>query len=475
MSDIILTQSQQRAYDKIKQFVEHPHSRVFILKGYAGTGKTTLMKTVIEELNKANKPYKLLASTGRAAKILSNKTGTQASTVHSEIYQFGDLNQDLDKLTKEREQSEVDKTGQLLLNFNLSFAEQTDGTQCVYIVDESSMISDKEDKNATQAIFGSGRLLRDLLDYDNNGKFIFVGDYCQLPPITQKISPALSADYFNTAFHIAANEAELTDIVRQAEGNDIVLSAQRVRKMYFNPQPWKWAKFPFKGFKNVHILNSQTEMYSKYIQEIKTNGYNYSTILCYSNRQCNSLTSIIRPALGINDSRIAVHDLLLITQNNYISGLMNGDLVEIVEIGKRTMRANLTFIDVTVKELFSKKTYSQFLIEEILYGNQTNLAQSDQKELLIDFYYRMKDKGIKQDSNAFKNNMLTDPYLNAIRAVYGYALTCHKAQGGEWQHVYLDIPRNLPSIEKPYVYQWIYTAITRASQELYVVDDFWVI
>jgi hypothetical protein len=154
---------------------------------------------------------------------------------------------------------------------------------------------------------------------------------------------------------------------------------------------------------------------------------------------------------------------------------MNGDLVEVVEIGKRTMRAKLTFIDVTVKELFSKKTYSQFLIEEIMYGNQTNLAQSDQKELLIDFYYRMKDKGIKQDSNAFKNNMLTDPYLNAIRAVYGYALTCHKAQGGEWQHVYLDIPRNLPSIEKPYVYQWIYTAITRASQELYVVDDFWVI
>ncbi len=470
--NITLTPSQQRAFDKILGFVNREYSKVFILKGYAGTGKTTLMKVLVEELEKQGKNFELLASTGRAAKILSNKTGHATSTVHGAIYTFNDLNQDLESLTRERETTEVDKTGQLLLNFGLNSVDSADSK--IHIIDEASMISDKEDRNATQAMFGSGRLLNDLLNYDKNGKFIFVGDFCQLPPVIQSISPALSAEYFNNIFHIIADEAELTDIVRQAEGNDIVLSAHRVRKMYFSPQPWKWAKFPFKGYNNIHVLRSQTELYSRYIQEIKQNGYNTATLLCLSNRQCNELTTIIRPSLGISSQSIAINDLLLITQNNYISGLMNGDLVTVQEVGKKEMRAGLTFIKVSVKELFTQKVYSQFLIEEILYGNQINLSQPQQKELLIDFYFRMRDKGIKQKSKMFKDMMMTDPYLNAIRAVYGYALTCHKSQGGEWEHVYLDIPRNLPVMDKPYVYQWMYTAITRTSAELYVVDDFWV-
>lgn len=115
------------------------------------------------------------------------------------------------------------------------------------------------------------------------------------------------------------------------------------------------------------------------------------------------------------------------------------------------------------------------MIADVLYGNLTNISQSQQRELYIEYFYRMKAKGIKQKSKSFRDNMMTDPYLNALRAVFGYALTCHKAQGGEWGHVYLSIPRNVPALEKPYVYQWVYTAMTRARKGLYIVDDFWVI
>ena len=306
------------------------------------------------------------------------------------------------------------------------------------------------------------------------GKFVFVGDICQLPPVTQKISPALSSEYFLNAFDCKVDETELTDVVRQSKDNDIVVSAQKVRKLYYNPQPNKWAKFPFKGYKNIHLLNSQMELVSQYIDDVKTNGYNEATLIGYSNRQCNVLTRLIRPSLGLSSPTLSIGDLLLISQNNYISGLMNGDQVVVEDVSIQERRAGLTFVKVTVKELFTGKSYTQFIISEILYNNQTNLTQPQQKELLIDFYYRMRDKGIRQQSGQFNEMMMKDPYLNAIRAIYGYALTCHKAQGGEWNRVYLDIPRNLPSVEKPYVYQWVYTAMTRAKIEIFTVNDFWV-
>ena len=157
-----------------------------------------------------------------------------------------------------------------------------------------------------------------------------------------------------------------------------------------------------------------------------------------------------------------------------VSGLLNGDIVIVEETMYREHRGGLTFLQVKVRELVSQRTYNQFLIEEILYHNKTNLTAEQQKELYIDFFIRMKSKKIKQNSKLFEEEMRCDPYLNALRAVFGYALTCHKSQGGEWEHVYLDIPRNLPQIDKPYVYQWMYTAMTRASIELYIVDDFWI-
>lgn len=458
------------------RFVEFTNGRgkIFILKGYAGTGKTTMVKEMIKLLKEKNEKYRLLASTGRAAKILHDKTGEETSTVHSCIYKYSDFNQDLDKVVDERERNKgVDSTGQLLLNFTLSVLEDNNITT-YYIIDEASMISDDEDKAAYQAAFGSGRLLYDLLEHDPNGKYIFIGDVCQLPPISQKESPALSVDYFRRTFGQDAVEVTLTEIKRQETGNDIVVAAQKLRRLYEHPQTWVWAKFPMKGFQNIHLLYSQAELVQKYIDRVRKYGYTDSTLICFSNKLCDTLTRIIRPALGFTSPQLQKGDLLLVTQNNYISGLMNGDQVVVDSVQVKEKRAGLTFLEISFHEVLTGKEYSQLMIADILYANQTNLSSAQQKELFVEFFIRMKKKGIKQKSEMFNKMMMCDPYLNALRAVFGFALTCHKVQGGEWDNVFLDIPRSFPRREKPYVYQWVYTAMTRARKELYSVNDFYI-
>ena len=342
---IKLTGHQQCAFDKMVEFVNSPNRRVFILRGYAGTGKTTMMRLFIKYLGETDVSYRLLASTGRAAKILNNATGCDATTVHGLIYKFKDINENIEEVVKKRETSGMDSTGQLFLKFDLSPVKVNKEKIC-YIVDEASMVSDNVEKQSSQAVFGTGKLLSDLLTYDPNGKFIFVGDSCQLPPVNQKISPALNVDYFKQAHGIDANETELTEVLRQANGNDIVHSAKKMRQLYYNPQPWKWAKFPMKGYNNIKILPNQARLMELYVRDVKENGFNEATMLCYSNSQSNTLTNIIRPQFGKLGTTLQVGDLLLVTQNNLISGLLNGDLVVVNEISGSTMRAGLTFLKV---------------------------------------------------------------------------------------------------------------------------------
>lgn len=363
------------------------NGKVFILKGYAGTGKTTLVKEMIKQLHDMDINYRLLASTGRAAKVLSDKTEEKTSTVHSCIYKYDDFNQDIEKVADEREKTGVDSSGQLLLNFGLQVLKTESIT--VYFVDEASMVSDREEKLPMQAVFGSGRLLNDLLAHDSKGKFVFIGDSCQLPPVHQHFSPALSADYFKTVFHETPVEVSLSSIKRQTAGNDIVLAASKMRSLYEHPQSWKWAKFPMRGYKDIHMKYSQAEIVQMYISRIRQYGYNDSTYICLSNKQCDIITRIIRPALGLTSPQLQKGDLLLVTQNNYITGMMNGDQVEVDSVQIKEKRAGLTFLEVSYHEILSGKEYSQLLIADILYANQTNLSSQQQKELFIDFYYRM--------------------------------------------------------------------------------------
>lgn len=468
-----LTIDQERVFKSLLSFVEDDAKRVFILCGYAGTGKTTMMKALISELNKRELPYSLHASTGRAAKILSNASGDTATTVHSLLYRFSDFNHDLEEFEKESIKKEAN--GQLLLQFETSIAKRNDTDQYkYYIIDEASMVSDMEDKNPSQAMFGSGKLLRDLLKFDTKGKFIFVGDIAQLPPVKSNFSPALSPEYLCEHYSEKCYFEELTQIVRQSGDNDIVKVANKIRHLYANPPQVKWGKFPMRNCSNIRLVNSQIELINRYVEDIKTNGFNHCTMISRSNNLCNQITKTIRPALGINSLNLTVGDLLMVTQNNLLSGLMNGDMIKVTQVGSRSKQAGLTFLEVEVEELFSGKRYSQLLIEDILYGQQTNLMQSQQQQLFMDYFYRMRDKGIKQKSKIFRDGMFSDEHLNALRAVFGYVLTCHKAQGGEWENVYIDIPRNLSFNPSAETYQWLYTAITRTRSKLFAVDDFYI-
>ena len=484
LAEIELTTSQKNVLNQILDFVNNSKDRIFILKGYAGTGKTTLMRFLIQELEESHKDYRLLASTGRAAKVLanlSNRNGS-TSTIHSMVYSFNGLSKEYD----EKEEPVVDKNGQLFLVFEPSKLNETDVPETIYIIDEASMVSDVITKNVTQAKFGEGRLLKELLDYDERpgSKFIFVGDPCQLPPIEEYYSPALMKDYFQQTFRMNAQEAQLTEIMRQKGTSGIIDASKQIRGLY-NQAPNDvsgygsqrlWGFLPFRKYRDIQLHSNLESMTDDYVDKVKTFGLNSAVCICRSNSACSKLSAIIREKLGFSFGRIQVGDLLMVIQNNMPTGLMNGDMVTIEELGPTTQsRSGLTFRQVTVKELFTQNTYKSLMIEEIVNQSRLNLDSAQQQALFIDFIIRMREKGITQkDSNAFYYAMMHDSYLNALRCVYGYAITCHKSQGGEWEDVYVHVPRNITLNPTKETYQWIYTSMTRAKKTLHMVDDFFI-
>lgn len=479
---IELTKGQKEIFNLVKDFANDKAQKVFILKGYAGTGKTTLVKHIVEYFVGKKIQFQLLATTGRAATILTDITQQPARTIHSQIYRFKDLNQDVDAVIQKIDSTGVDSSGQLYLNFELKPLDLGFRSSTIYIVDESSMLSDVSPKEVTQAVFGSGRLLSDLMAYDPNGKFIFVGDACQLPPIEQTFSPALSTVYFNQTLDVLANSRELTEIMRQKGDNDIINASIQIRQLYAEalevvPKQERtvWGRLPFRNYDDIVIHEEFNGFLNEYISYIKQYGYDYSTLICESNKKTREISLNIRQKLGFSGS-VQVGDLLLVTQNNSLSGLINGDFLVVKSVSPHVVRrAQLTFRQVELEDLSSKALYSQLLIEEVLNNNTPNLDKLQQKYLTIDFVRRMKDRGLKQGDDEFVERMLDDPYYNALRCVYGYAITCHKSQGGEWPHVFVDLGKGrIMANPTKSSYQWIYTAMTRAKMQLHLVDGFYI-
>ena len=483
-ANIQLTVSQENVLRQILDFVDTSKDRVFILKGYAGTGKTTLVKFLIKALSEKGKHYRLLASTGRAAKVLANLSDSfgQTSTIHSMIYSFNGFNKEFE----EKEEPVVEKDGQLFLVFEPSQLNENETPETVYIIDEASMVSDVATQDITQAKFGDGRLLKELLDYDSrsDSKYIFVGDPCQLPPIEEYYSPALMKDYFTEQFGLTAQEAQLTEIMRQDGVCGIVEASKQIRRLYNNaPETSQlygsqklWGFLPFRQYKDIVLHPDLETMINDYVAKVKSSGLNSAVCICRSNKACSQLSEMIRQKLGFAGSRIQQGDLLMVIQNNFSTGLMNGDMVEVEEISSQTtIRAQLTFRQIKVRELFTNKTYTTLLMEEIAYQGRLNLDNRQQQSLFIDFIIRMREKGITQkQERAFYDAMRNDPYLNALRCVFGYAITCHKSQGGEWDEVYVHVPRNITLNPTKETYQWIYTSMTRARKTLHMMNDFYI-
>lgn len=499
LKDIKLTESQQSVLDKIKAFIDSK-DRIFILKGYAGTGKTTLMSFLVQYLNEKKKLYELLTPTGRAAKILSNYTKSKAGTIHSLIYSYKSFNRDVENIDDIFEPQT--KVKQLTLQFEPltrlqqhaieNNNEKMEGK--IYIIDEASMVSDFASKKVVQAQFGSGRLLSELLFYDTlpDSKFIFVGDPCQLPPVEAVFSPALDKNYIQNNFNYSVQEAQLTQIMRQQNDNTIIQAATSIRKLWDNAPiddleygkyNKVWGKIPIRKYKDVHLVPNIENMKQEYMQDIKKYGYNNSIFVCRSNRDSKDISQQIRQQLGFKKT-VEAGDILMVVQNQYTTGLMNGDMVEVIGVKDKPTytpyneyHTYLAFREITVRELFTKKEYTTLLIEETLTSATNNLNSDQQTSLFIDFITRMKEKGVteKKKRKEFQDYLHTDSYLNALRCSYGYAVTCHKAQGGEWNNVYVHVgARNLTLNPTKSVYQWLYTALTRAKEQVFLVDDFYI-
>ncbi len=477
-TEIKLTDDQKRVMTRMLDFLKS-EDKVFILKGYAGTGKTTLLRFLIKELDKLDRSYRLIAPTGRAAKVMANisESAGGASTIHSMIYSFSGL----DEEKVPHDTPAMDATGQLLLNFEPVKVSQD--YNMVYIIDESSMIADIEAKDPTQAKFGSGKLLTELMEYDNTpgSKYIFVGDPCQLPPVEQYFSPALMPDYFRQHFGLGVQEEQLTQIMRQDDDNDIVTASKRIRTLWSKAPESKeeygarklWGKLPFRNHSNIQFHSNKDQMVDHYVRGIKEEGLNHGVLICRSNKACNELSATVRERLGLNISYIQAGDLLMVSQNNLLTGLVNGDLVVVNRVTDQTTTlAGLRFRYIKVTDLANSNVYSSWIIEDILFQAQPNLDKMQQTALFTDFIVRMRKQNIQEKSDEFYDKMMHDPYLNALRCNYGYAVTCNKAQGGEWDEVYIDMPRSITLNPAKPDYQWVYTAMTRARQTLHLVDDF---
>ena len=463
-----LNAEQKIAFKAIQKFIEHPAADTFVLKGYAGTGKTFLMQYLANWLSENEHNFCMLASTGRAAAVLRGKTGFEARTVHGELYLFSKVDGADEDLPLD---APIDRYGQMTLEFYLR---QPDEGKQVYIVDEASMLSSELTSDLSFARFGSGYLLTDFFHAVGSNKIIFVGDPCQLPPVGQLLSPALDMEWLKQEQRTAITMS-LEKIERTNADNDILVLANTIRNMSLQTSWEKYPKLPASNLNNVIIHASDPVLFRNYFERYKEAGTNRAIAIARSNRKVQQINRAFRRDLyGGLDKPLQAGDILLVVHNNYTVPLANGDFVEVVKLGEARMQSNLQFQSVRVKALLSETEYELLLSLDILYGSFGNFTREQSKSLMVDFNRRMKKKNIQANSEKYKTAMMEDDFLNCLRCTYGYAVTCHKAQGGEWENVYLFLDKSMYGMERPELCRWWYTAVTRAKQELHLSSGWWL-
>ncbi len=459
---MVLTKQQQQVLDKVKAFLDSDVS-VFILKGYAGTGKTTMIREIIDELRKRSKMPLLMAPTGRAARVLETKNLWQASTIHRCIYQLDTIE------TKE---------GSDDIRFIFPLKDQEgEAKDHVCIVDESSMIGTREVQNELFE-FGTGSLLNDLLTFvapNRGGKIIFVGDPMQLPPVGDNVSNALDEKYFES-IGLKVMMTELTDVVRQGAGSAILSNAMKVRALIDSQQR---NNLVFDRKEDEVIDMEGYKMPSQLLELYPKPEIGQSVIITFSNRQARDYNYAVRELLYPEQKQIVVGDILQAVSNNYNLDVMNGDFVKIVaingyteyqsapvyiNIGGQRIRNTITlaFRNVWIR-LDNDEERICKIIESMLDDADANLTFSQIQALYINFCMRYPQ--LKRGSQQFNEYLKNDPYFNALRVKYGYAITGHKSQGGEWNTVFVDYTGRTGLNTD--CLRWTYTVTTRASHTLY--------
>lgn len=463
-----LNGDQQAAFKAIQKFIEHPAADTFVLKGYAGTGKTFLMQYLAKWLDEKKYKFSLLASTGRAAAVLRGKTGFTTSTVHSELYRFTKLDGVDNDLP---EDAPIDQYGQLTMLFSLR---NPDDEKRIYIVDESSMLSSDSPDDPMPLIFGSGRLLNDFFSLIGSNKIIFVGDPGQLPPVHHIFSPALQTDWLaaqsRNPVSITLNKIERTD-----PDNDILLLAASVRNYISAEYLPSYPKLRASRMNCVNIHAGEEELLQEYVHKFQDVGAEGTIAIARSNRMVRIINDAVRTKLfGKGNLLVEQNDVLLVVQNNYSVPLANGDFISVLALGETTVHAGLHFQKARIKAMLSNTEHEILISLDILYGNETNFTRTQNKMLMVDFDRRMRRKGIMANTDAYKEAMMKDQYLNCLRVKFGYAVTCHKAQGGEWDDVYLFLEKSMYAMARQELFRWWYTAITRARKRLHLANNWWI-
>lgn len=462
---ITLTPSQQTVFNQIKTFVQSD-ANVFILRGYAGTGKTTMIQTVVDEISK-NTSVVLMAPTGRAARVLASKTNHKASTIHRAIYGRVAI-----------QAKACDDIADLEFKYVFPIADSD--SKIVAIIDEASMLCSRTIQQELFQ-FGTDNLMDDLLTYVRpsfGGKLIFVGDPAQLPPVGDSESNALRREFFEGK-GLKVMEADLTEVLRQSGESVILKNAMQIRNLLDND---KRNKLVFEEKPNEVEVLEKGKLLEHYLNDRKESNRNNSVVICFTNQSAYNYNKEIRESLYNSENPpLRVGDVLMVVQNNYTLDRMNGEFVTVLEIGESTRQSapvyvqkggrrerqiiTLDFIQIKITDGNGVPT-SCLLLLDLLNNGNASLTIDQQRALYINF--RMRYKDLKPGTEEFGNALQSDAYYNCLRAKYGYAVTGHKCQGGEWGKVYVDYYGRTGLSND--CLRWAYTATTRAQQTLYVAN-----
>ena len=422
----------------------------YILRGYAGTGKTTLVTTLVNTLPELGMGYVLMAPTGRAAKVMASYTGCYASTIHKKIYQVASLPDG--SLRMVRAQNKHEDT--------------------LFIVDEASMIGDERD-------FGSKSLLDDLMDYVFSGlrcRLLLIGDTAQLPPVGSEESPALDIEFLRNAFPLTIATYELTEVKRQALQSGILSNATHLRELLLDNR----MQYPPPLF-DLHFDDTQT-VDPQTFEELLYRAFDAeqrheSVIVCKSNKRANLFNQAIRSRILNIEGEIATGDMLMVVKNNYywadgnqqISFIANGDMAEIRKISRYEELYGFRFAEVTLHfpDYPDAPDMDVKILLDTLNSNSASLTEEEGTRLRQSVEADYMD--IPNRRERYKE-MKRNPWFNALQVKFAYALTCHKTQGGQWRRVFVDSAFNLKDDLEKEDLRWLYTAVTRAQEMLYFVN-----
>lgn len=453
------TLKQDIVLQQLSEFIFSKNSNgLYVLKGYAGTGKTTIIGTIVTNLWKAKKRAVLMAPTGRATKVIANYSGKEAFTIHKKIY-----------FPKKERSGGV--------KFVLQPNKHKD---TLFIVDEASMVPDIP---GDSKLFENGSLLDDLIQYVYSGhqcKLLLIGDTAQLPPVKLEISPALDEDNLSLSYNKDIIKMELDEVVRQEEDSGILHNATKVRAAISN-NLYDTFNFNLKGFSDIIRLVDGHEIMDAINDAYSNLGQEDTAIIVRSNKRANLYNQQIRSRILFNDNELSTGDYLMVVKNNYFwvkptseaGFIANGDIVEILEIFKFVELYGFRFAEVKIRmvDYPRMRPFETVLLLDTINADTPSLSYDDSNRL-----YQEVMKDFESETSNYRKFLKVkgSKHFNALQVKFSYAITCHKSQGGQWNTVFVEQPYLPGNMDKDYL-RWLYTAITRAKEKLYLIgfkDDF---